>query len=1813
MGWGVGGVSGDRPEHAFIVNVHESEQGGGEVMKSPSRMGAILGTVVVLTIALTALTPAAMAADQPLHPAGVLTPVKIGVSPALRDMDLAAIRARANKVEPGTRAAEPREINAQNAEMPDRFKNALPPAGPVDTAVQNTFGPNTMPPAVMNFDGVGNVDGVLPPDTNGDVGVDYYIQWVNLSYDIFDKTTGASAISGPVPGDTLWIGFGGDCASHNDGDPIVLYDHLAGRWFMSQFTTTNHICIAVSKTGDPLGEWWLYDYLMDAGIGDFPDYPKFGVWPDGYYFTANMFGSTFDGAMAAVFERDQMLAGNPAQMVYFYTPDTPDSPSWSMLPADLDGANLPPAGAPNPVIEYIDDGDGYYNPPYNTDGIVINPFHVDWATPSNSSFGPAELVDLTTAGYPFDGNMCGYARDCIPQPGTSQGLDSLSSRLMYRLQYRNFGDHETLVVSHTVDTDGADHAGVRWYELRRTVPTAPATVGANWEVYQAGTYAPDGDDRWMPDAAMDASGDIAVGYSVSSSTTYPSIRWAGRLPGDPAGMLSQGEDTVMAGAGSQTSSWARWGDYSSMSVDPTDDCTFWYTTEYMPTTGSAPWQTRIASFKFPSCTTGPTGTVQGTVTNNATGDPIAGATVDVGSFSTTTASDGTYSIDVPADTYDVTASAFGFTPQTVTGIVVGDGDVIIQDFALVPAGTAIIDGYVTGAIHAWPLYARIEISLGASSGVTVFTNPFNGYYEVELPQGMNYDFTVTSLIDGYLPATRTVALGPSGQTESFVLENDGTAPWIACSLDGGVVEDFEGNFPPGGWHSVDNIGSGHVWMRNDELGASNRTGGTGFDAAADSDATCGAPWDTTLYSPLVNLPASPAKGIRFNSNFQDYNGAGQAWFDISADGGATWTNLWYSSSDDPGGAGGSGVLREFDLSAYAGMQVQFRWRYTDDGDGCAWFWHIDNVSTYELPPPPPAPIVSEDFESWMPTGWSTTNNAGCGTWESTATTGRTNYTGGSGDAADADSDWCGSGMDTDLLSPIYDLSSETDVWIQFKYYFNDLGSDQATFDYSTDGGATWTNVFTLTDDDGGTFSQDMSAELAGQANVQFRWNYTAPGWDWYYEIDDFEIYDADPSGGIPPEPVPPLVCEPVGGALMEGFVTDDNTSDPIDGASVVDDAGGAAMTMATPDDPAIGDGFYWMFTKLDVGNGPATRTFTASADGYTDVVVQMNPSPDAVNRLDFGMLAGWLEVTPTHLDSWLYGGETEDQLLDIINHGGVDANVQLLAIQRTPWAPTGPFQVGDVVVAPDHRSDESAPAQANAPDRGMPLAAGDVIQSWPTGLSPNDTFGIAYDSTRDSLWLGGVSAGWGGDNNMYGFTKSGTPTGVVLPYTWNPANGPGDDTYDPVNDKIWALDIPSSGGGCIYEMDPATGVTGVTICPVGISISQRGLAYDPISDTFFVGGWNDTTIYRFDRTGTVLSSMNVGVAIAGLAYNPATQHVFATDNNNGDVYVYDVANNYDLVGSFTVPGVQHGRGLSIDCQGHLWLLDQVTSADGDEVVYEVDSGEPGACPWASIPWLELTPMDGVVPANEGDLPINAHFIADGADHYGLFQATIMINHDTPYDVDDVTVCFTKAFNDMPRDGDGNPTNWTDPYVHATAGARISGGCGDGIFCPDDIIDRGTVSRWLIRAEHGPDYSPPPCVGIFSDVTCEITPNSNYIEAIFNEGISAGCYYDPTTGERRFCPDKSYTRKEMATQILRTKGIFAQPAYDGIFSDMPVCDPDPAVFCWSRWAEEFFRQGITAGCFYNPDTGERKYCPDMEVSRSHMAVFTQRAFDLPMCY
>ena len=562
-----------------------------------SRIPALPWCLMCLVLAGTSLIPVAARAEGGGHPV---------VSYSTRSDTTAPLRALP-QLPPkpavlGGIFERPRKI------LPNRDANAAP--FEVDGAVQTDLvAAPTAPTQGPNFEGINNVNGVLPPDTVGDIGPNHYVQMVNLSFAIYDRN--GNKLYGPVGSNTLWQGFGGPCETTNDGDPVVLYDHLSDRWIMTQFALPRYPrgpfyeCIAVSQTPDPRGAWHRYEFQVSNS--KLNDYPKFGVWPDGYYMSINQFsckfiGCSWAGAGAVAFERDQMLNGAPARMVYFDLYNV-DANLGGMLPADLDGPS-PPAGAPNPFVQVDDDAWGY-----SFDQLQVWNFHVDWNNPANSTF----TLDRALPVSAFDSDMCGYARNCISQPGGTK-LDALSDRLMFRLQYRNFGDYQTLVVNHTVDANGSDRAGIRWYELRKT--------NADWIVRQESTFSPDSLNRWVGSVAMNGAGDMGLGYSVSSTSISPSIRFTGRLANDGPGQMTLSEGTIINGSGYQTHSSGRWGDYAMLAVDPVDDCTFWFTTEYYNSVSSAGWQTRVGSFKLADCGTPTDSPPSVTLT-----DPIDGSTV----------------------------------------------------------------------------------------------------------------------------------------------------------------------------------------------------------------------------------------------------------------------------------------------------------------------------------------------------------------------------------------------------------------------------------------------------------------------------------------------------------------------------------------------------------------------------------------------------------------------------------------------------------------------------------------------------------------------------------------------------------------------------------------------------------------------------------------------------------------------------------------------------------------------------------------------------------------------------------------------------------------------------------------------------------------------------------------------------------------------------------------------------------------------------------------------------------------------------------
>jgi hypothetical protein len=468
-----------------------------------------------------------------------------------------------------------------------------------------------IPSPLVNFEGLSNHDNfnilgfrVNPPDPNGTVGPNHYLEEINLVYAIYDKQ--GNKLAGPFDLGSLWQNFPiADCAGES-GDPIALYDRFSDRWIMSQFTSAGPNywnCVAVSTTNDPTGTY--YRYAFAAGPF-FPDYPKYGVWRDAYVLTSRDFGN--DGSYGiSVYGLDKkfMLLGSPhARMVHYFL-DSAVVPlnllGDGLLPADIDGSTLPPPGMPAPIIGTQDDGAGYGA---TFDALNVWNFYIFF--PAYAAVPQSSLTlktQIPVAAFDSVFPCSPDARDCLPQPGISssgQYLDHLGyrQRPTYRLAYRIINGYESMVTNQSVEALPSI-AGVRWYEIRRN--------SGNYSLYQQGTYVPeDGVHRWMGSIAQDHAGNMLLGYSVVNGVdVYPGIRYTGRMSGDPLGQMTLGEATIVSGTGVQTTTNSRWGDYTTMSIDPADDCTFWYVNQYYTLSGqnesSAGWQTRVASVKLPGC------------------------------------------------------------------------------------------------------------------------------------------------------------------------------------------------------------------------------------------------------------------------------------------------------------------------------------------------------------------------------------------------------------------------------------------------------------------------------------------------------------------------------------------------------------------------------------------------------------------------------------------------------------------------------------------------------------------------------------------------------------------------------------------------------------------------------------------------------------------------------------------------------------------------------------------------------------------------------------------------------------------------------------------------------------------------------------------------------------------------------------------------------------------------------------------------------------------------------------------------------------
>ncbi len=661
-------------------------------------------------------------------------------------------------------------------DKPIRLLVPAAPTGAPDTALQTAAVSAPTVGNVNSFDGIGQgalgfTPNAAPPDTNGAVGATQFVQWVNESFAVFSKA--GALLAGPTAGNTLFSALGAThpCAVHNDGDPIAQYDKAANRWVLTQFSVTSGAtqgfwqCVAVSQTSDATGAYNVYAF--NYGTVQFNDYPKLGVWNNSYLVTYNIFnnGNTFAGSKLCAMDRASMIAGAAATQICFQLSNA----FGGVLPSDIDGTTAPPAGSPAYFLNF-----------------GTNSLNVWQLSNLNFTNGTATLSGPTNVPVAAFAAACGGGT-CIPQLGTNQQLDSLADRLMYRLAYRNFGDHEALVVNHSV-TAGTS-TGVRWYEIR-----SPGTTPT---VFQQGTFAPDSSFRWMGSAAMDHSGNIAVGYSVSSTALNPAIRFTGRAPADPLGTLGT-ELSIQTGTGSQLTGLSRWGDYSSISVDPTDDCTFWYTTEYLKANGTFNWSTRIANFKFAGCSIAPDFALAATPASQTVtaGNPA--------SYTATVTPNGGYTGTVSFSVAGLPAGATAtFTPTTVT--TSGTTTVAVATTSTVAAGsypltitgtdgtlthtasvTLVVTAPVVGdfAISATP--ASQTVAAGSATSYTATITPSGGFTDTVtfsasgLPAGASASFSPAS-VAGTGSSTMTVTTTAATAAGTYVVTITGTGSTLTHS------------------------------------------------------------------------------------------------------------------------------------------------------------------------------------------------------------------------------------------------------------------------------------------------------------------------------------------------------------------------------------------------------------------------------------------------------------------------------------------------------------------------------------------------------------------------------------------------------------------------------------------------------------------------------------------------------------------------------------------------------------------------------------------------------------------------------------------------------------------------------------------------------------------------------------------------------------------------------------------------------------------------------------------------------------------------
>lgn len=847
---------------------------------------------------------------------------------------------------------------------------------------------------LINQDGL-DFSSVNPPDPVLDVGKNYVIQSINGSggteVSILDKTNGTEVANFIMDS----LAPQGDPCAGGDGDPIILYDQVAERWFLQEFDTgTNALCFYISQTDDPVSGGWYFYSFQDVA---FPDYPHFGIWPDAYYGTANQNSSVY------AFDRTNMLAGNTARAAVVFNLDSLNGYGFQLAtPADWDGQTLPPADAPGIIMRHIDDeahsnkqcGNGQ-NDPAN-DCIEMYEFDVDFDTPGNSTLNLADTIIITD----FNSYLLDYTTFAtVPQPGSSSRLDAIREVILNRLQYINFGTHESLVglIPTNIDpatTGNTVQAGLRWFELRRT-----GGLAGSWTLFQEGTYADataTTQNRLVGSISMDQSGNMAMAYTITDTDSQnplsASIAYTGRLSSDPLNVMTQNEVILNPGSGANTS--GRWGDYAAMGVDPIDECTFWFTGEYQVGTQ---WATRIGAFAFEACGCELTLDVlvadaQAIAPNTiqvSWNDSSEGTISEYRIFRSTTPGGSYQLIDTVVDsspgagngaayTYDDTTVSGGTTYYYV--VRSSDGSACTSDPSNEASATATgvctlpptFSG-VTGATNAAAMSCQIDVAWNAAASQCQ-----GGSIEYDVFRSSTSGFTPgpTNLIATGLTGTSYMDMDPTlldrenvyyivratdasnGMGESNVVEAS-AAPTGPVVPGNNIAEDVDsyaniGDATAAGWVTAALQGADD-WRV--ESGDDNTTGTSNSFVSTDISSVSDKYLATETFVPAADTELSFFHKYDLESTFDG------AVLEITTDGGNNWADLsaqfTTGAYDDTlstswghpfgGRQAWTGQQTTFtevvvDLSSFAGDSVSIRWRLGTDSSVGAGDWLVDDIS-----------------------------------------------------------------------------------------------------------------------------------------------------------------------------------------------------------------------------------------------------------------------------------------------------------------------------------------------------------------------------------------------------------------------------------------------------------------------------------------------------------------------------------------------------------------------------------------------------------------------------------------------------------------------------------------------------------------------------------------------------------------------------------------------------------------------------------------------------------------------------------------------------